>query len=336
MHRRNYCLLSIGLFIISFIIVNYVRSSIFTSQRTQHNLPYRACIVSLIKGENQANFNKLLNMLHSLRLYFKNIDRYPIYLFHESNFFPQKQEEVRLCLPSLNIKFMEISFQKPFESNRSGYASMCQFWSYDIWFKYDFLRYNCDYAMRFDDDSYLTNSIDYDLFERFHIKQLDYVYRIIFHDINGLDFLRNSLQSFVPMNLTRRACIDGICTWLNSDYDGLAVYNNFFLVRVQLFYEYPIVESYVKQLVANHAFHHHRIGDANIQTICLMLIDKPLKITHWTFPYNHNAHVASASSQTYFFMHKTASLWYSYISMTNATCRKLLIAEKKRLATIQL
>mgnify|MGYP000622129774 CR=1 FL=1 len=48
--------------------------------------------------------------------------------------------------------------------------------------------------MRFDDDSYLSNSTQYDLFDEFHTNKLDFGYRIIYHDNNGLSFLRENLQ----------------------------------------------------------------------------------------------------------------------------------------------
>jgi hypothetical protein len=269
-------------------------------------------------------------MLNSLRLYFKNIHQYTIYLFHESTLTNETKNQILYCSSKLKIKFYEIYFNISIQSNRSGYASMCQFWSYDLWFKYNFIRKHCDYIMRFDDDSYLINSTQYDLFEEFHKNQYDYGYRIIYYDNNGLDFLQENLRTFLPSNRTRRGCIQSLCTFLNGPhgYDGIAVYNNFFLIRLNLIYEYPIIEEYLKQLISINAFYRYRIGDANIQTICLLLIEKSIKFIYLKFPYNHNVHGASDLHPTFNYYGNTALMWHFRMRIPNTTCNKLLIATK--------
>ena len=189
MNRQNRCFVLIGLAIMSLTVSYYIISLNYLHGKSvlsaQHNLPYRACIVTLIRSDNLISLNKLLNMLHSLHRYFKNIHRYPIYLFHESTLTNDTKERILQCSLLSNIHFFEISFHIPVTSNRSGYASMCQFWSYDLWFKYNFVHDHCDYVLRFDDDSYLINSTDIDMFENFHHNQLDYAYRVLYHDTNG-------------------------------------------------------------------------------------------------------------------------------------------------------
>ncbi|UJR37316.1 hypothetical protein I4U23_030024 [Adineta vaga] len=257
--------------------------------------PYRGCILALIRSDNLVGLNRLLNMLNSLTLFFRNIHQYPIFLFHEPTLTNDTKKQILFCSSKLNIHFYEINFNIPIASNRSGYASMCQFWSYDIWFKYNILQNQCDYVMRFDDDSYLTNFTEHDLFEEFHRKRLDYAFRIVYHDNNGIDFIRENLRVFLGTNQSRHGCLESLCTPLNGPhgYDGLAVYNNFFVMRLNLMYEHPIIEQYLKQLVLNHAFYRYRVGDANIQTICLLLVEKSLKISALKFPYAHNVHGAS-------------------------------------------
>ncbi|CAF1408128.1 unnamed protein product [Rotaria sp. Silwood1] len=294
---------------------------------------YRGCIVTLIRSDNLVSLNKLLNMLNSLRLYFKNIDYYTIYLFHESTLTYETKKQILYCSSKLKIKFYEIYFNVIIPSNRSGYASMCQFWSYDIWFKYNYLKNQCDYVMRFDDDSYLINFTQYDLFEEFHKNQLDYAYRIIYHDNNGLDFLQKNLEEFLPKNQTRRSCIQSLCTNLNGPYgyDGLAIYNNFFIIRLNLIYENSIIEKYLKQLISINAFYRYRIGDANVQTICLLLIEKPLKVSFFKFPYNHNAHGSLYSHPSFIFYEGTSFMWHYQMKIPNITCNKLFIATKYNL-----
>ncbi|CAF0963067.1 unnamed protein product [Rotaria sordida] len=292
---------------------------------------YRGCIATLIRSDNLISLNKLLNMLNSLSLFFKNIHNYTIYLFHESTLTNKTKEQILHCSSNLKIKFYEIYFNITIQTDRSGYASMCQFWSYDIWFKYNYLqKQQCDYVMRFDDDSYLINSTQYDLFDEFHKNQLDYAYRVIYHDTNGLDFLQKNLRMFLPKNQTRRSCIQGLCTYLNGpvSYDGLAIYNNFFIIRLNLIYEHSIIEKYLKQLISINAFYHYHIGDANIQTICLLLIEKPLKISFFKFPYNHNVHGASDIHSTFTFHSATALAWHYQMKVPNITCKKLYIAAK--------
>jgi hypothetical protein len=184
--------------------------------------------------------------------------------------------------------------------------------------------------MRFDDDSYLINSTEYDLFEEFHKNKFDYGYRMIYHDTNGIDFIKENLEKFLPSNQSRRGCIQSLCTPLNGPkgYDGLAVYNNFFLIRLNLIYEYPIIEEYLKQLISINAFYRYRIGDANIQAICLFLIEKPIKITFLKFPYNHNVHGSSNLFPSYIFHDQTAFMWHFHMRIPNITCNKLLIATK--------
>ncbi|CAF2994985.1 unnamed protein product [Rotaria sp. Silwood2] len=294
---------------------------------------YRGCIVTLIRNDNLVSLNKLLNMLNSLRLYFKNIHYYTIYLFHEPTLTNEIKEQILYCSSKLKIKFYEIYFNITIPSNRSGYASMCQFWSYDIWFKYNYLQNQCDYVMRFDDDSYLINSTQYDLFEQFHKDQLDYAYRIIYRDNNGLNFLQENLQIFLPKNRTRRGCIQSLCTNLNGHYgyDGLAIYNNFFIIRLNLIYENSIIEKYLKQLISINAFYRYHIGDANIQTICLLLIEKPIKISFFKFPYNHNVHGSLDLQPSFVFYDNTALMWIYQMRIPNITCNKLIIVEKHNL-----
>ena len=340
MNRRSSRLLLIGLIVVSLATSYFTVSSNYFPPYpvlpTESKLPYRACIVSLIRSDNLVSSNKLLNMLNSLHLYFQNIHRYPIYLFHESNLTNDTKKRILHCSLLSNIYFFEIKFDVPFASNRSGYASMCQFWSYDLWFKYDFVRNYCDYVLRFDDDSYLTNSTGVDLFEHFHQNQFDYAFRIVYHDTNGVEFLRDNLRSFLPKNESRRGCIEGLCTGLSGDhgYDGLAVYNNFFMIRVQLYYEYSIIKEYLEQLLFTDAFYRHRIGDANVQTICLFLINRPIKWMFLKFPYNHNVHGASDIYATFTYFHNTAVMWHLQMMMQNRTCRKVFMAARRNLIEI--
>ena len=333
MSRRNRLLLFFCLF--SSIITLGFYLKLFNNLTPKPIFPvnkpsYRGCIVTLIRSDNLISLNKLLNMLNSLYLYFKNIHQYPIYLFHESTLTNDTKEQILSCSSKLNVQFYQISFHIPVPSNRSGYASMCQFWSYDIWFKYKILQDQCDYVLRFDDDSYLINSTERDLFEEFHQNHYDYAYRIIFHDNNGLEFLRDNLRTFLASNETRRGCIQSLCTPLNGPhgYDGLAVYNNFFLLRLNLIYEHPIIERYLQQLVSSHAFYQYRIGDANIQAICLFLIQKPIQIGYMKFPYNHNVHGAAELFPSFVYYGDSALLWHLQMRIPNVTCYKVFILTK--------
>ena len=336
MIRQNRFIWSICLYLVllisSYYIVLYSRIN-----RKSLSLPkdrsYRGCIVSLIRSDNFVSLNKLLNMLNSLNLYFKNIHHYEIYLFHESTLNNETKDQILYCSSKLRIRFYEIHFNTSIKSNRSGYASMCQFWSYDLWFKYDYIQGQCDYVMRFDDDSYLINSTGYDLFEEFHKNHLDYAYRIIYHDNNGLNFLRENLRTFLPENQTRRGCIQSLCTYLNGPhgYDGLAVYNNFFIIRLNLMYEHVIIETYLKQLTSINAFHRYPIGDANVQTISLLLIEKPLKVSFFKFPYNHNVHGSSDFYPSFIYYRNTALMWHFQMRIQNITCKKLFIITKQNL-----
>ena len=334
MNRRSRCFALLALVVVAYTTFYFTLSLYYLHRRSlvssHPELPYRACIATLIRSDQLVSLNRVLNMLHSLELYFKNIHRYPIYLFHEPSLADATKDQIRSCALPLIVQFHEIVFDIPVDSNRSGYAAMCQFWSYDLWFKYDFVRTRFDYVLRFDDDSYLVNSTVHDLFEQFHQQKLDFVYRIIYHDSNGMEFLRDNLRAFLPKNRTRRGCIESLCTTLSggSGYDGLAVYNNFFLLRIQVLYEHPIIEEYLKQLIEINAFHRYPIGDANIQTISLMLVDKPLKITHWRFPYNHNVHGSSDLHPSFVYHANSAIMWQYQMRVPNVTCRKFYMATK--------
>ena len=322
--RHRQCLIFVFLTFISTIIF----SNLSSTRISRPSRPYRACIGSLIRSDDLVSLNKLMNMLNSLKVFFVDLNLYPIYLFHESTLTNETKETIVRCSALSNLNFYEISFDIPFASNRSGYASMCKFWSYDIWFKYQLVHDRCDYFMRFDDDSYLINSTSINLFDKFHREQLDFVYRVVYHDTNGLEFLQENLRNFLSTNQTRKGCIESLCSMLNGNpgYDGLAIYNNFFLIRVQLFYEYTIVKQYLEQLLVKNAFYEHRIGDANIQTISLLLIEKPLKIKFWPFAYNHNIHGSSTAHATFIYFHHAAFMWYFTLKLPNATCRKLVMA----------
>ena len=177
MTRRNRLLLLFCLILTVFIFSYHIKFLTDINKRSliifKNNPSYRGCIVTLIRSDNLISLNKVLNMLNSLHLYFQNIHRYSIYLFHESTLTNETKNQILNCsLLNSQIIFYEILFNSSIPSNRSGYASMCQFWSYDIWFKYNILRKQCDYVMRFDDDSYLINHTQSDLFEDFHQKSI--------------------------------------------------------------------------------------------------------------------------------------------------------------------
>ena len=99
-------------------------------------------------------------------------------------------------------------------------------------------------------------------------------------------------------------------------------------MRLNLIYEHPIIEEYLQQLVTINAFHRYRIGDANIQTICLLLIYKSVRIAFLKFPYSHNVHGASDIHPSFVYYHNTALMWYLNMKIPNRTCRKLVMVNK--------
>ncbi|CAF0786240.1 unnamed protein product [Didymodactylos carnosus] len=287
--------------------------------------------------------NKMINMLNSLKLYFMNIERYPIYILHEKDLLKEYKNEIKTCFKyTLNIEFIEIEFNLTSKYNVSnnqfmpdikrtyGYQAMCQFWSYDLFFSMNIVRNKYDYVMRLDDDSYLTNSSEYDLFEKFFELNLDYVYRLLYFDDNGLSYLKKNLKEFIPQNGTiiqNRRCINAMCTNLD-DYHGMAIYNNFFILKLNFLYSNEIIELYLKQLIDKHYFYLYPIGDANIHAILLLLV-KNTKTQYFIFPYNHNVHGAADMYATYVFF-SNSLMWFEYMKrFRNNSCRNLIIATKR-------
>ena len=189
-------------------------------------------------------------MLHSIEYFHPEyIHKYPVIIFYDPHGTKMKNSTINYIKSCIKLRLIfeeiilfslmtnptetinTINHEKPTIHQRSiGYRFMCQFWSHTV-FYHPLIKNNYDYIMRLDDDSYFLESFDYDLFRYVFENNLDYIYRALAWDIP----MSRDLIILLPRYLrTYHNTCKSYCFPFQS-YD--AIYNNFFLTRVQFWHQ---------------------------------------------------------------------------------------------------
>lgn len=262
---------------------------------------------------------------------FKNFNqyyRYPVIILHEDYDIKSQEEIVRSvraeCIHL--VSFLKIdkedfeipdfidkeklnkaieTFPTPYWRN-IRYRLMCRFWLINF---YKYCK-NYDYYMRIDDDGFIEEKINNDLFKLMEDKDIKYISNIIhidcgiccykmrdFFEINvpdKKDELKNIFtdaklpldnQHFLKFKNTYKI-VEG------KDFDDeefkvsmpLMYYNNFMLTDIS-FWNRPEILDLVNKIDKEGNIFYYRYGDAPIQTILIMLFE-PNKISRTVFKYS--------------------------------------------------
>jgi hypothetical protein len=175
-----------------------------------------------------------------------------------------------------------------------GYQSMCRLWSGRLQNMPNLLdQFDC--YMRLDDDSLLTSDLEYDPFVKFVQRNLTYIYRRSMVDYWGIQELWRVAQSYVldPSLLdsnvkTRQDFLTGLGDNNNYEYTGKQPYNNFHISRVD-FWKSARWTVFMQDMDHHHLFFKHRVGDANVHAMALLMMGDN-NWEEWSdFPYAHNS-----------------------------------------------
>jgi hypothetical protein len=303
-------------------------------KKSSNDLPFRAAIVTLTRGD----LPRLFNMLHSIEYFFpQSINKYPVIIFYDPHDTPMQKstiDYIKSCVkltlifetivlstlmknPSTTIKI--INNEVPTIHQRTiGYRLMCLFWSHTV-FYHPLIKNNYDYIMRLDDDSYFSESFYYDLFQFVHENNLDYIYRSLAWDIpmSGPDYLLPKILRTYHNNC-KSDCFPF------QLYD--AIYNNFFLTRLQ-FWHQPKIEQFLNNLLQNDSILIYSLGDGNIHAVILALASDTIRTRIVQFAYAHNVHIYGKRNKNFDVQHKYNN-WFEILSNnSDHACRQLIIIE---------
>jgi hypothetical protein len=191
------------------------------------------------------------------------------------------------------------------------YRMMCRWWLVH------FPKYakNYDYAMRLDDDSFIEEPINKDLFSWMNEKNLVYSSNIIHTDcgiccygmkkffidnfkdnklqINQLDKIfveqKINMKSFAYHSFRKLLSInEESLPELKEDfilYSPLIYYNNFFITKTS-FWLKPEVKKIIEEIDKNGSIFYYRWGDAPLQSIIILLFTKESEVERCIFKYS--------------------------------------------------
>ena len=263
-------------------------------------------VIATLTRTSAESKGRLKNMLASIQKFYTN--KYKIVVFCDMDYNDTHQAEIRKCT-DLNVIFYKIDLFEYMEKKitlgqagkwiagqdggikgrKLGYRLLCRFWAVGV-FRHPLFR-RVKFLMRMDDDSHFTDKLVDDPFDVMEKTQLDYGYRAWFGDGSLIHGLWNLTKAFAAKKSIPMANMNvhGI---LNSkgEYTGKAVYNNFFVVRMDA-WRSPMIQSYLNYLVSNHAFLKLKHGDANVHAMAISLGINKNKTKEFRFAYNHNIHM---------------------------------------------
>ena len=268
----------------------------------------------------------------SLYFLFRNFNKtykYPIIIFHEGDYTNRDEKEIiegireeyRYLIKFKVINKEDFEIPEHIDKNKLTksvnlqivpywrnikYRLMCNFW-----FK-NYIKYteNYDYIMRLDDDSFIEEPINEDLFKL--LKDKDYIYlsNIVHIDCGICNF--NMKELFIELYPDKKDIIDTLFIKSNISNNNIIFdklkklyyiinnneytrdefelnmpimyYNNFFITNVN-FWKRDDVKNIINKIDKSGNIFYYRYGDAPLQTIIATLLE-PEKITRTVFKYS--------------------------------------------------
>lgn len=306
------CIMSI-IFIIMLMHLEIHQSFVSVIEPNQPST-VNGAIVTIIRSTNKSMF-LTINMIHSILQFYPYSHNfpYPLIIFHDEHFNSVIQEQILSCVlqtqKQMQISFAFINFTtsiKPSNESRSdkpmGYRLMCRFWIYDVFYHPIIKQGNYEYLMRMDDDSYFSDTFSNDPFLYMHNQKLDYLYRSRYRE--PITSVKPILRRFTKDNLDTVGCI----------------YNNFFVIRLQWFYQMEEIQNFIHELVKDDFILREYIGDGCVHA-AMLLIDKKAKSEHIiNIPYGHNVHFMAMNHRSWRFHASNA-----FLEEIDKSCKQLTV-----------
>ena len=248
--------------------------------------------IYILANANQFNRPRMLvQSLLKLQEYFLKEFLYPVVIFHEENF-RGEVSMVRRGSRIEHIYFMEVTFSIPSFLTKPvpefapctgrhpiGYRHMCRFHA-KMAYEESVFNY-VDYALRLDDDSFITGHIHVDLFQQF--QDGGYTYGYVFTSLSHEPCtvgLRTAADNYIRDNKITP-------TFLNDLPLEFIFYNNFEMSKVS-FWKSEEYQKYIDYIDQLGGIYYHRWGDAPVKTLAVAILVPKDQIHHFTdVPYKH-------------------------------------------------
>lgn len=270
----------------------------------------------------------------SLYFLFRNFNasfKYPVIIFHEGDYDIGSQEDVLMsiresCRSLVSFQTLDINDFKipshidadrvrkivalrpvPYWRNEK-YRMMCRWWTV-LFHKYGT---SYDYIMRLDDDSFIEEPIEIDMFEQMKQKGHVYASNIIHNDCAMCSYGMKEffekrfpekkhmipelfMQSKLPMRAIQCHTFRSVLS-INQDiqepvheylegWSPIIYYNNFFITDMR-FWRRPDVQELVDEIDKKGSIFYYRWGDAPLHTLIVSLMAGPDKIDRFKFKYS--------------------------------------------------
>ena len=216
-----------------------------------------AAIVVLAQNSAHSTYGRnsrqtLERCLQHLYAFYSHVDAADVLIFHNGDFAPADQEQVRAQRRRLFFELLTAEYwrtppeyfehEKTFKATRFalGYRHMIRWWARMCFQKAHELGY--DWIMRLDDDSLLHSPVRYNLFEFMATRGLGYGYRLASCEpIKHASFYR-VVQRYVLQRGLGIGWLGAHCARSEAEQYGVpscghsvwGVYNNFFIANVSL------------------------------------------------------------------------------------------------------
>ncbi len=259
----------------------------------------KSCFTLLLP--NALKQNLLDRCLDSLYNFYLKKHPTDVVIFHENGFSEYNKNFIKNRLPNINLLFKEIQFSVPniikndpnfkpkwtenyWDPNKClSYGGMCTFFAFDIFKHLDDMGY--EYYARLDDDSFLLNFVEYNIFDYMKDNQLTYGYLIKMleapHVVQGL-------FNFIINNVNHDNILDKKYSFID-DGELVYYYNNFEVVDIKKYYNDKVKEIN-KKIYETGNIYYYRWGDAPIRTVLLSLLFDKSKIRRLpNVNYRHGA-----------------------------------------------
>jgi hypothetical protein len=276
----------------------------------------------------------LKTSLYFLFRHFNDAYGYPVVILHEGDYDLKAQEDVLMSIREsrrslVNFQTLDpADFQLPphLEAERikniialkpvpywrsDKYRMMCRWWIKG------FVKYatGYDYVMRLDDDSFIEEPIQKEMFQYMEQTGMAYASNLIHTDCamccygmreffepyfraNSRGALLDQLfmETKIPMRTFQSHAFRGVLS-LNGKTDMSAIgneltawspiiyYNNFFIMDMRVWRQ-ENVQAMVEAIDRNGSIFYYRWGDAPLQTILMSLFAGPDKIERFNFRYS--------------------------------------------------
>ena len=268
-----------------------------------------ACICYLIQSSKKS-VNKLIKSLKFLKKNFLNQFPYPVILFIEDDFRNEWKEIIRNST-GISCRFENVTFSIPDHVQKKdviqhikkygfpiGYRHMCQFFSKGI-YEHPALE-EFKWYWRLDDDSFILDRIQYDVFSFMKEKNYLYGYNKIYNDsIWCTTTLWEKVESYINKYSIKPYFLNKFIK--NGIWDRSLYYTNFEISCLD-FWKSEQYKKFIDHLDQSGGIYFYRWGDAPIHLLAVSIflqekqVHKFDDIAYIHLPFIHLANSRNVST----------------------------------------